>query len=278
MKVISDIIKAYLNQESLEKYKNQWIYKTVGRGELQGENAFIMPPMEESFRSTVKIISDLMDYAVRDFIPVNKVIWDELFPGWKEILAKTEVHFIIGLPEPYDATVLISEDGIVNVILDIGCWVKYYGKCKLEEVVHNILTHELCHVCIHSIYQSIEADGEGEDYLTCLDANTFNEGFAHLLSYNDKNMDETDWKSDKLSGVFKNSKQQLKYAIMENDRSRQEKYLYDAIFGDYYNKYACMAGMLYLADCWMKNGTEALIKEFQRGYAGFASKVAHYEL
>ena len=42
----------------------------------------------------------------------------------------------------------------------------------------------------------------------------------------------------------------MKLALIETNPQSQEQYIYEANFGNYYDKYACMCGMLYLAKQW----------------------------
>jgi len=85
---------------------------------------------------------------------------------------------IVGLPDMFDALVILDPSGDSQVVLDLSNWVVYEGKHNIGNVIHNLLTHELCHVCIGAIYRKIEADSESADYITRIDAMTFNEGFA----------------------------------------------------------------------------------------------------
>lgn len=165
-----------------------------------------------------------------------------------------------------------NPQGDSEVILDLGCWIKYYGKVDVSELVHNLLTHELCHVCINELIPEISEAIISNDYLTNLDANTFHEGFAHLVSYNDKEIDEVDWNSKQMLLYKTNSINIMIEALEENDPIKQKNYLYKAIYGSYYDKYACMAGMFFLVDVWKKQGIVGLEEVFNQGYIGFAEK------
>ncbi len=58
------------------------------------------------------------------------------------------------------------------------------------------------------------------------------------------------------------------------DEAERAAYLSRANCGKYYEKFACMAGMLYLAEQWLQGGTPALAERFQAGYHGFAAQCA----
>lgn len=99
---------------------------------------------------------------------------------------------IVGLPDMFDALVIPDPSGDSQVFLDLSNWVVYERKHNIGNVVHNLLTHGPCHVCIGAIFRKIEADSESADYITRIYAMTFNEGFAHLVSYDDTPIDRSD--------------------------------------------------------------------------------------
>lgn len=265
MEVFDDIIQSYIKKEGLAPYKSLWFYQEEGY-------SFYDPDSSNERIEIIKRIYQEIQKTVLNFIPANIQIWDALFKDWHTIINHVKVNLIIGYSEPNDATVMNNLQGDSEVIFDLGCWVKYYGKCNISEVVHNLLTHELCHVCINKLIPNISEAIESNDYVTNLDANTFHEGFAHLVSYNDKNIDEVDWNSEQMQLYKMNAKKTMKEAFKEENRIKQKDYLYKAIYGSYYDKYACMASMFFLADVWKKQGVVGLEKVFGQGYIGFAGK------
>lgn len=69
-----------------------------------------------------------------NFTPTNKKIWDALFKDWRSIINRVRVNLIMGYSEPNDATVMKNPQGASEVILDLGCWVKYYdGSIKRRQ-------------------------------------------------------------------------------------------------------------------------------------------------
>lgn len=107
----------------------------------------------------------------------------------------------------------------------------------------------LCHVLIGKQVPHIDEDLKNPDYRIALDALTFHEAFAHLVSYEAREIGDVDWNAPELQKVRKNS----------NENMRREKY-------------ACMSGMLYLAALWQKGGALALKTCLDEGYFGFAEK------
>lgn len=120
-------------------------------------------------------------------------------------------------------------------------------------------------------YPAADAALESTDYLTRLDAYTFHEGFAHLLSYQATEIDCVDWHTPQLTEAAAASRAKLRLALMETDPDRQKQFLEEAVCGSYYEKFACMCGMLYLADRWETQGIDGLKSAFA-DYHGFAQR------
>lgn len=120
-------------------------------------------------------------------------------------------------------------------------------------------------------YPAADAALESTDYLRRLDAYTFHEGFAHLLSYQATEIDCVDWHTPQLTEVAAASRAKLRLALTETDPDRQKQFLEEAVCGSYYEKFACMCGMLYLADRWETQGIDGLKSAFA-DYHGFAQR------
>lgn len=269
----TEIIDTYLNGNNIEKFKNHWIYNTVGQGDSKDKNIFTMPSMEDT--AIVRKIYIEAQNCLADFKPLNSELWSCLFPEWKRILDNIEVYFIVGLPEPNDATVIPDPSGKNVIILDLKCWVKYYKKTNITDLIRNLITHECCHICIGKMFPQIDSDYENGTYLEKLNSMIFNEGFAHLVSYN-QNICSVDWHEKKLTEVKEKSLSKLKSAVLENDTSKQNDYLYTAMFGQYYDKFGCMIGMLYIADIYTSHGKNGLKNEFTLGYKTIISRILKY--
>ncbi|BCN30987.1 DUF5700 domain-containing putative Zn-dependent protease [Anaeromicropila herbilytica] len=265
MRIYNDIVRDYIEGNSLEHHKKLWFFQSQ-------RYKFVEPSYEHEHIDSVKRIYENIMNTIENFVPCNSEIWDALFPNWEKIIEEVTVNLIVGFPEPNDATVLKAPDGTNNVILDLGLWTKYESKCNIASVVHNLLTHELCHICIGESIKGIDNDIESNDYLTNLDANTFHEGFAHLISFDNKEIDEVDWDNEKWKIVKDKSRIKMQSAICAIDSIKQKEYLYDAVFGNYEDKYACMSGMFYLVNCWKRIGILGLQEEFNKGYHGFSKR------
>lgn len=265
MRVKAELVKDYIRGNEVSRYKDKWFFREGGHG-------FVNPSYEIEHRETVERIFEQIKAGIENFTPCNVGIWDKLFFNWREIINNVTINLIVGYPEPYDATVIKAPDGESNVILDLGLWAKYEGKCDIPRVVHNLLTHELCHVCIGKAIPGIDEDIESEDYRINLDANTFHEAFAHLISFEDKDINEVQWDSGGWPEVKEKCRKTISEALEETNIDKQREFLKKSICGDYKEKYAAVVGMFYLVDCWKTQGVEGLADVFKSGYCGFAGR------
>ncbi|MCD7806851.1 MAG: hypothetical protein LUH19_05855 [Lachnospiraceae bacterium] len=274
MNINDAIATTYLNNRDVNSYSDRWYYSETETAKFTGGNIFTSPNSDKETQEKVKVIYDVIHTAVKTFQPTNVRIWDLLFPDWRKVLEDVDVDLIVGFPEPYDATVEYDKQGRCHVIFDLVCWTKYIGKCEINDVVRGLLTHELSHVLLHNQVPGLTNIEGNTDYLRNLDTATFDEGFAHLLSYDTKEIDAVDWHSEKLLTVFDRSREKMTEALDERNPDRQSRFLYEAVCGNYYDKFACMCGMLYLANQWMTGGDIILKDIMEEGFEGFARKAA----
>ena len=272
IKINDRIVHDYLNGNSIEKFKNEWYFTNSTVAGQIGKNIFAAPNDSDKQKANVREVYTRLRQAVQGFEPINAPIWDILFLNWRETLAHVQMDLILGFPEPFDATVEQDNNGVRHIIFDMACWTKYLEHCDLTEVARNLLTHELCHVLIGKQVPHIDEDLKNPDYRIALDALTFHEAFAHLVSYETKEIGDVDWNAPELRKVRKNSNETMHKALDEKNKKEQERYLYTAQCGNYYEKYACMSGMLYLAALWQKGGASALKTCLDEGYSGFAER------
>lgn len=269
MRINSSIVQAYVSGEDMSKYQKEWFFSSSVLDVDIGKNIFTLPPDDDSIRESVKEIEHRFYKAVENFNPVNRAILDMLFPNMEKI--QPVIDLIVGFPEPYDAVTVKAPDGQIHLVFDLICWRVYAAMTDLNEIIRNMLTHEITHLLIGTYYPEVDAALESSDYLTKLDAHTFHEGFAHLISYQATEIDTVDWHSEKLEQVGLVCRSKMREALDEKDRKKQEQLLYDGICGSYYDKFACMCGMLYLSHQWELNGIEGLKAAFS-DFHGFARK------
>lgn len=270
MRIHTEIVDAYLQAENLSRFSSLWLY--MGRTEQGVKNIFQDPPDDPAKRAAVSKIKDEIITHAGAFTPCNAEIWDALFEDWRHFLEDTVLDLIVGCPEPYDAFVSQGPDGKHHMVFDLLCWEKYVGAISLSGLSQNLLTHELFHVMVGRRCPDIEAAEAHGAYPDQLDAITFNEGFAHLVSYRQQEIQTVSWNGKKLTELYLRSAEKMKSALREKDPERQKQFVYEANFGDYERKYACMCGMIFLGKQWQKGGVSALKQLFDQGYHGFAEK------
>lgn len=270
MIINSEIFDFYLENGNINKYKEDWIFKYLGilNG---GMNVFEEPSYSQENIKTMKKIAIEIRKQIDNFEPNNVEIWNLLFPNWKKVISDVFIYFIVGLPKGYDALALQDENGHPIAVYDIGNWL-IYEKMVISDVINNLLTHELSHVCINAAFPDLMNTYMSGTYLEGLDGITFNEGFAHLLSFKNRNISLVDWKSEEFKNIFADVVETMKKALLEEDTSKQKQYIQASMAGAYYEKFGAMVGMLYLASEWLKKGNLGLKKIFDEGYYNFASK------
>lgn len=274
MKINTTIADAYLNSEDVTGFSSLWLY--TDRTERGIENVFTAPPAEPAMRETVARIKEEIISHASTFVPCNAWLWDALFDDWRSFLETVTLDLIVGYPYGNDASVKQAPDGKQHMIFDLISWGKYVGKIPLSALSQNLLTHELFHVMVGKCYPEIESVEMYGEYTDQLDAITFNEGFAHLVAYDQQEINTVSWSGEELTEVYNASADRMNEALKEKSAEKQKQYVCEANFGRYYSKYACMCGMIYLGRQWQNGGTAELKKLFYQGYHGFAAKSAAY--
>lgn len=272
MQIDKTLADAYLSGMPMDSYRDTWFFTASQIAGQVGENIFTPPSSGPEMIQKARTAAQGIEAGAWDFVPLNLPVWDALCPDWRQRLAEIQIDLIAGFPEPYDATVERGPDDRLHVIFDLCCWAKYIGKTDVPALVKNLLTHELFHVVTAQLHPELEKACVSPDYRTQLDAVTFNEGFAHLLSYQTQELDAVNWHSARLAAVEEHCRRRMADALQERDAAAQEKNLYEALCGNYYEKYACMCGMLYLARVWERSGISGLKSCFGAGWSGFAAK------
>lgn len=196
MLIDSSIAQAYIESSCVDAFRASWLFEHTSVSSDLGRNAFTPPPEDLALRETVRKLERRICKAVAHFVPVNRPIWDALFPDWEAV--QPTLDLIVGYPEPYDAVAAHSPDGQAHLIFDLIRWCNYAELDHLDSIIRNLLTHEITHLLIGHRYPAADAALESTDYLTRLDAYTFHEGFAHLLSYQATEIDCVDWHTRSL--------------------------------------------------------------------------------
>lgn len=233
MIIDSAIVENYLQGNS--NYETHWIYSKLAE---HGEYLFERPDI--AIKEEIHAISGLVASELENFSPYNRKLMDHLFPEWRAVLEKTHILLSVGCPAPYDAMVR-NHQGTKYIIFDLTQLLQYQKDgMDISKILKGLITHEMIHVCIRKDYSC-----EHEAYEDKLRFIAFDEGFAHLLSLRDE-ISRYDF-SEMLNKHYDTSKKKYNSALLETDKSIQEKNIVESNTGDYWNKFAAIVGKLYLA-------------------------------
>ena len=140
MKINDEIVRDYLVGKSIASYRSAWFF--------QKGHPFTEPSYSAGERERAAEVYRALLATAESFQPLNREVWDALFPGWPTALEDACVDLVVGFPQPYDAMAMRDEAGTYHIILDLLCWTVYLGKGDLQSIARNLLTHELCHMLI----------------------------------------------------------------------------------------------------------------------------------
>ena len=143
MNIWDGMIRDYLAGRDLAGYREMWYFADSFIAREAGRNLFEAPGGTAEERQKVETVYRELSDACGAFAPLNREVWDALFPGWAGTLAEVRLDLILGLPEPYDAVVASDAGGVRHVLFDLYRWTKYLGHGSLAGAVRNLLTHEI---------------------------------------------------------------------------------------------------------------------------------------
>lgn len=245
MNIDDSIIKEYLSGGNT--YKEHWLFYSITEN---GEYTYSQP--QEDLKERVNQLHALVMDKLQDFHPFNQQLFMELFPTWRGLIKNINVLLSVGCPDPYDAMVR-EHGGKDYIIFDMARLIGYGNTIdELASVIRSMITHEFAHVCIHNDYPQ-----KPFGYADKLKFITFDEGFAHLLAFNEDIM-SYDF-SEITAKYYDESLEKLKTALKETDEAKQVKLLDEANCGKYWSKFASIGGKLYLAS--HRNSLSSIYKE-----------------
>lgn len=250
------IAEAYISGEDLERYKDDWIYYCFGR-----QSVFESPAPEN--RGWVSELYKKIREELENFAPRNGETVKQLFPQFERVTSGCTIRLVVGFPDPYDAMVL-EHDGQPCLVFDLIQFQE--GSLKSENICSRILTHELIHLCLREDYPAPQK----MSYIEDLNYTAFNEGFAHALPYPENFQDFVF--TEFLEEKFRAAKDTLRAALAETNPEKQAFYSKTADTGIYWNKFAAMAGKLYL----LRHINE-LERIYREGWRDFAARILEDE-
>lgn len=235
--IIDDkVIQDYLNDRPLEGLKNHWVFHKI-----EPEKYLFETPDSQKKESVSKVYQQLL-HTLNDFTPLNEELFKRLFPNYRALLKELNVLFIVGCPEPYDAIFLEHHDKqyIVFDLIRFSTYIEH--GYDVQKLVKGLVTHEFIHFCIAKDYP-MPNPITYEEQLSYI---IFNEGFAHLLAFNEC-IEEVDWHSLEYNQYYINAKNTLMMALKEEDPKKQSILLEQADSGAYWDKFGAITGKLYLS-------------------------------
>lgn len=250
MKIDTSIIDNYLDNKSVENFKNHWIYNKI----VEGKYLFSSPPIEYIDKHIE--IKKLLVKTLEDFKPIRQKEWEEVYGNNYDFSEDTNTMIIIGSPEPYDAFVRSDDEGNKVMIFDVERLRGYYD--FIEKAVKILVNHELSHIKANKIYNFYNEGISNKEKLKQL---LFDEGFAHYLTYshlNDLNDQEKylQYRSNSYEKLYDVIKSEITQEVLDEGNS-----------GPFWDKYISISGYFTIFDYIADGGSAKYL--FNKGYEYF---------
>ena len=228
MLVNRKIVDEFLEGKDISR---EWIFSEIQQGEYLFDLSDLNDKQEE-----VKKLTDKISDMLAHFKPDNEKFYRQLFPDFEKELADCEVMLTVGVPAPYDAMVIERNDSKI-IVFDMGRFLSYKDP---QGFAQQMMTQETAHAMLHKKWQ-LKDTASYQEQLRFL---CFDEGFAHLLACGKEiaSFDASMW----IQEHYEPALTQLHQALPCEDESQQEEWLYRAQTGRYWDKFAAIAGKLYL--------------------------------
>lgn len=207
--------------------------------------------------------------ALHPFRPARPALWDVALLGWPEAVGAARVALVVGWPAPYDAGVRRNPRGRPVIVLDLVRLLAASGAPgAVPDAAQGLLDHELAHV----VLDARDPLPAGAAYADRLDRIVWDEGLAHHLGMGTHPLVvpgaerrlERQWRA--LAELA-----EARAATGEDARAAWLRRA-DAADG-FWEKYACVAGMLAFGDAEHAGGPQAVRDLVDAGWRGFADRV-----
>jgi hypothetical protein len=239
----------------------------VAAGDDAAPVAPVLPARAE--HAAIAGLRDALIDLTAPFVPVHPEAWTALFGDWTAAVADARLALVAGWPAPYDAGVRTAPDGSRVIVLDLARIATYGDAAEALDAARQMLDHEVAHVVVGERWP-LTADPCFADRL---DRITFDEGIAHYLAMRDHSA--VDPTSPARADRWTAAVTELRSARALTDRPAQRDALLRADAADgFWDKYACVAGLLAFVDAEHEGGWEAAGALAAQGWRGFAERVA----
>jgi hypothetical protein len=218
---------------------------------------------------TIAALRDALVGLTVPFAPAHPEAWTALFGDWTAEVADARVALVAGWPAPFDAGVRTAPDGAPVIVLDLARIGTYGDAAEALDAARQMLDHEVAHVVVGARWP-LSAEPYFADRL---DRITFDEGIAHYLAMREHPV--VDPASPARAERWEAAVGELRTARALTERPAQRDALLRADAADaFWDKYACVAGLLAFVDAEHEGGWEAAGALAAQGWRGFAERVA----
>lgn len=207
--------------------------------------------------------------ALHPFRPGRPALWDTALPGWRDALGAARVALVVGWPAPYDAGVRHDPRGRPVIVLDLVRLLAAAGEPgAVPDAAQGLLDHELAHVVLAARHPL----PAGAPYADRLDRVVWDEGLAHHLGTGTHPLVAPG--ADGRDARQRQALAELAEARRATGDVARAAWLRRADAADgFWEKYACVAGMLAFGDAEDAGGAEAVRDLVDAGWRGFADRV-----
>lgn len=265
MHLDTSVADAYLRTGALPR---SWLLDAAaGDGEPAPEPDVPEPALAGRLGAALAATRALLE----PFRPARPDVWDAVLPGWSGSLGAARVALVVGWPAPYEAGVRTDPGGHAVVVLDVARLLAAVGEDgpqAVADAAQGLLDHELAHVVL------AERDPlpAGASYADRIDRVAWDEGLAH-------------WFGAGTHPAFapgapgRAARQRAALADLALARAatgarERREWLDRADAADgFWDKYACVAGLLACVDAAHASGPAGVRAVVDAGWRGFAGRL-----
>ncbi len=244
---------------------DSWVLAVAGGDDRSGRPARPEAPTPAA-RDRVVAAREAVLALVDPYLPARPDLWDAVLPGWPGALEDSRVMLVVGWPAPFDAGVRTDPQGRAVIVLDVARLTAYPPQ-DATGAAQQLLDHELTHEVVRGRWPLPAGAGCADR----LDHVAFDEGLAHHLSLGTIAAVAPDapGRAERQAEALRT----LADALVAVDESERAAFFDRADAADgFWEKYACVAGMLAFGDAEHAAGAAGVRALLDRGWHGFAAR------